>query len=144
MKHVSEITKLIFFVTTVLFISFSSCNKDDEIAYTYVDIYIDINRPEFISLNSVGNYEYITGGVNGIIVYRTSVDQFMAYDRTCTYQPENNCRVSADQSNNFAECKECCNSAFLLLDGSVTHGPATKPLKQYQTTFDGTTIHIFN
>jgi len=38
----------------------------------------------------------------------------------------------------------CCHSKFQLYDGSVTNGPAVTPLKAYNTTFDGSTLHIFN
>jgi nitrite reductase/ring-hydroxylating ferredoxin subunit len=145
MKLNSEISKVLFLLLTLYFaITFSSCNKKDNVPYVPVDIFIQLNDPEFSALNSVGNYINITGGVNGIIIYRAAGEQFMAYDRTCTYRPSNNCRVSVDQSKNFAVCTECCNSSFLLIDGSVAQGPAEIPLKQYQTTFDGLIIHIFN
>jgi nitrite reductase/ring-hydroxylating ferredoxin subunit len=84
------------------------------------------------------------GGSQGIIVYRNGPDQFTAMDRHCTYQPENLCKVYVDDSQVIARDTVCCGSAFLLLDGSVTEGPAALGLKLYHTTFNGTTLHIFN
>ena len=125
----------------------SNCKKEKEnnsVPNVSVDIYIYTTDPSFINLNPVGGWVYITGGAKGILVYRKSTTEFMAYDRTCTYQPSNtNARVSVDSSNIIAT-DTSCGSKFLITDGSVTHSPATLPLKNYQTTFDGTVLHIYN
>lgn len=106
-----------------------------------VNLYFNINDPEFIHLAVPGNSLPISGGVNGIVVYRVSVDDFVAFDRTCTYQPEDNCAVKID--NAVAECP-CCSSKFFLIDGAVFEGPATYPLKPYRVLFDGTNVRITN
>ncbi|MCX6257666.1 MAG: hypothetical protein NTW49_07215 [Bacteroidia bacterium] len=145
MKFPENLSKIIFFLLIAsLFLSFFSCNKKDEVPYVPVNFSIQLNDPDFSILNSVGNFVYVTGGVNGIIIYRVSGDQFMAYDRTCTFRPMDNCRVTVEQTHTFAVCKDCCSSKFLLLDGSVTQGPASVPLKQYQTSFNGVTVSITN
>jgi Rieske Fe-S protein len=38
----------------------------------------------------------------------------------------------------------CCNSRFSIIDGSVINGPATRPLYQYRTLFDGNALRIYN
>ena len=38
----------------------------------------------------------------------------------------------------------CSGSEWLLLDGQVLKGPASYPLKEYQTVFDGTNLTITN
>jgi len=109
-----------------------------------VNIYINSANPEFIDLNAVGGWTYIIGGSRGIIVYRASTNDFKAYDRHCTYDVTNSCGLVAVEVNNITGRDDCCGSKFLLTDGSVTQGPANLPLKQYQTTFDGSVLHIFN
>ena len=142
-KHSFKILKYILFLVAILITP--RCKKDkDEIPYVYVNFYINTTSTQYIGLNTIGGYEYITGGVRGIIVYHRSVDEFMAYERDCPYQPSNSCaQVEVDQSAIMA-VDSCCGSEFLLLDGSVVKGPATIMLKQYQTSFDGTTLHVFN
>lgn len=122
-----------------------SCNDKNQIVpNVYVNFYISIYDPEFTTLLSPGNSITVTGGVNGILIYRISSDEFAAYDRTCTYNVTDNCRIVVDEDLNFATDSMCCNSRFLLLDGSVNSGPATYPLKRYQTSFDGNYLHVYN
>jgi len=88
---------------------------------------------------------YVNGGVRGIIVYRNSINDFTAYDRNCTYQPENTCAtVNVDSSNNIYSVCPCCSSRFVLTDGSVAKAPAVQPLRAYRTFFDGNALQISN
>ena len=109
-----------------------------------VDIYIYPNLPSYIALNTIGGWIYISGGSRGIIVYRKTLDTFVALDRNCSFDPSEDCAtVEVDPSNIFAT-DTCCGSQFLLLDGQVTNAPAVFPLKQYNTYFDGNLLHIYN
>ena len=129
----------------VAMLLFAGCKKDNiGVPLTNVDININVNLPEYADLAVTGGWVYLTGGSLGLIVYRNSPDQFTAMDRHCTYQPEDLCKVYVDDSQVIARDTICCGSAFLLLDGSVTQGPAALGLKRYNTTFNGTTLHIFN
>ena len=132
----------VFILISFFLVSFFNCNKDNDIIQDVpVNVYFNILDPEFSHLNAVGNSLAITGGLNGIIVYRVSTNEFVSFERTCTYQPEENCAVEND--NATAECP-CCESRYFLLDGSVFNGPASLPLKSYRTTFDGTYVRITN
>ena len=124
----------------------TGCRKDRnvEVPVVPLDIYIDVNLPAYNALAVTGGWPYITGGSEGLIVYRKSPDEFTAMDRHCTYQPEELCRVTVDDSGIIARDTTCCQSAFLMLDGSVTDGPAPLGLKLYHTTFNGSVLHIFN
>ncbi|MEO6882429.1 MAG: hypothetical protein ABI199_00240 [Bacteroidia bacterium] len=138
------------FLATSIFVLFAvtfSCTKQqDQVPLTGVNIYLTLGEPAYVKLNAVTGWVYIDGGVRGIIVYRKSSTEFMAYDRDCPYQPNNTCAlVKVDSTNNLTAFDPCCGSKFLLMDGSVTRGPATAPLKQYETSYDGSsTLHIFN
>jgi len=121
-----------------------SCDKDhDRIPYVYVNIQKSLDDPELNGLLIPGNFVYLTGGVNGIILYRLNNEEFMAWERTCPYQPVNNCKITIDDTNIFGVCP-CCESKYSILDGTAQEGPSSYPLKSYQTYFDGLNIRIYN
>ena len=122
----------------------SNNNSNVAIPNATVDINLYINNPSYVNLNSVGGWVYETGGVRGIIVYKSGTNEFKAYERNCTYQSNNLCATVSVDVTNILVVDSCCHSKFLLLDGSVSNGPATFPLKQYNTTFDGNILHIYN
>jgi nitrite reductase/ring-hydroxylating ferredoxin subunit len=121
-------------------------SQDSDVPNTVVDFTIYLTLPQYSSLNTVGNWVYITAGVRGIIVYHRSHGDFVALERNCTYQSSNaNAVVSVDSSNVFA-ADTSCGSSFYLTDGSVANGPATVPLKRYNTSYNASsmTVHIYN
>lgn len=123
-----------------------SCKKsDDSIPNVAVNIRISITDPNYAVLNAVGGWVYVTGGVKGIVIYCRAVNEFMAYERNCSYHPnESNAKVDVDASNNLFLNDASCGSKFLITDGSVQHGPASSPLKHYNTSFDGNYINVYN
>ena len=135
----------IFLLSVILF-SAADCKKSNynNVPLTAVDIYITVSNPSYISLSTIGGYLYLTGGVRGILVYRKTTTEFMAYDRNCTYQSSQPCATVVVDATHILAVDTCCHSKFQLYDGSVTNGPAVTPLKAYNTTFDGSTLHIFN
>ncbi len=124
-----------------------SCSKDgaETIPYVYVNFYIQPNSPMYIKLNTVGGWEYITGGYSGILVYRQTQETFIAYDRACPFDFKNGCRITVETTFTTA-IDSCCKSRFLIaMDGSPISGSAaTVSLKQYHTTYDGTNLHVYN
>lgn len=140
----NDLIKIFLTLFFALFL-FTECNDyKDVVPNVYVNFYVTLADPEFAPLHTPGNSVMVTGGVNGIIIYRIDSEEFAAYDRTCTYQVEENCRIVPDETGLFAVDTVCCHSEFLLLDGSVTKGPAEYPLKRYQTSFDGYALHVYN
>ena len=146
----SEVLKLslkIFSLTVAIVLLYNSCkkkNNNDSVPLTTVDITINTSLPSYIALHTVGNYLYVTGGVRGLLVYRKTTTDFMAYDRNCTYQSSQPCATVIVDATHIIATDTCCHSKFSIYDGSVTQGPAVSPLKAYQTSFDGTYLHIFN
>lgn len=130
-----------------LFIVVGACNKEkphDTIPDVAVDVYIDVTSTLYLQLNTVGGYIYLTGGYKGLLVYRVSQDEFVAYDRACPYDPYvPQSRLEMDIGN-LTVVDTVCKSKFVILDGSIIEGPATVPMKRYRTSFDGTILHIFN
>lgn len=127
---------------------FQSCKKEKEtVPYAEVDITLNLNNAKYYELNTIGGYIYLTAQYpsKGIIVYRKSFEEYLAYERSCTYDPEGSCCAVDVEDDGVYAIDSCCNSRFLLLDGSpYEDGPASMPLKQYRTNADGSYLHIYN
>ena len=54
----------------MLFISITSCrNQYDGIPNVNVDVYINIQNPQYQNLAGLGNWSYVNGGSKGIILF---------------------------------------------------------------------------
>jgi nitrite reductase/ring-hydroxylating ferredoxin subunit len=133
----------ILFLSIVLL---SGCKKDNNanIPLVPVNVYIHVNDPAYNNITVPGGWTYLNGGSRGLIVYRASNDAFKVYDRHCTYDATNSCALVSIEVNNITGLDDCCGSKFRITDGSVTQGPANLSLKEYQNSFDGNTLHIYN
>ncbi len=132
----------LFFMLTLLL---AGCKKkNDDVPDTYVNVTIYTTEPSFANLNAVGGWIYVNAGYKGIIVYRKSPQDFVALERACTFDPESACDGVVVQSDNFSAKDTCCGSVFQIYDGAVIQNPASSPLTQYRTSYDGTTLHIYN
>lgn len=122
------------------------------------------NTLQYQELNFISGWIYITADVEstsrGIIVYRMSDTEFLAYDRippnepdACTDSHGNTTRMVVD----FPFVVDRCNNAYYnILNGQIivrepdmipsfpTDGTAVYPLIQYHTTFDGSKLIITN
>jgi len=125
-----------------------SCNEKvqhDSIPEVAVNLNIDIGSTMYIELNTIGGWVYLTGGYRGILVYRIAVDEFVAYDRGCPYDPfDEHSRITMDPSGITCSDTAVCGSKFSILDGGPIIGPATLPLKRYYTYFDGNILTVNN
>ncbi|MCB9194683.1 MAG: Rieske 2Fe-2S domain-containing protein [Flavobacteriales bacterium] len=125
----------------------ASCNRNsNQMPYVPVDIYINTNLPAYSNLTIIGGWVYVSGGNNGIIVYRQSYESIVAFERKCTYQLPNSCGYGVVDSTNFyVEC-DCDGTKYSIFDGSVIEGPAPYSLYQYRSSFDSNSgqLHIYN
>ncbi|MCU0369933.1 MAG: hypothetical protein MUC31_00825 [Bacteroidales bacterium] len=135
----------------------SACNKEDGDRQPLppVNITIDPNSTIYQELNVTGGWLYLSeiDGAEppsrGIIVYRLSVDQFMAYERTPPFKPDSCCnetktvctRLLVDNYYPFV-MDTCTMSKFLILDGSPVSGPASMTLSTYVTEYYGGLLYI--
>jgi nitrite reductase/ring-hydroxylating ferredoxin subunit len=105
------------------------------------DIVIQLSLPQYASLNAKGYYE-LNGALRGIILYRKDASTYRAYERNCSFRPNEACAtVNIDVSGLFM-IDPCCQSTFDFSDGSPTGGPAWSPLRQYKTTLNGGVLTI--
>lgn len=137
-------TKICILFLLLFYISCSKDNKNSAIPYTDVNITIYTSDPDFIDLNAVGGWTSVTGGLRGIIIYRYSNNEFKAYERDCPYNPNDPCALISVEVNDIIASCSCCGSRFQLSDGDVIQGPSSYPMKEYQTSWDGNALHIFN
>jgi hypothetical protein len=133
-----------FFTFLLIFIGLLSCTKDENIIPN-----VPVNfRIQASELGGVGSAIYTPEvyGVRGIIIYHKNSNEYVAFERACSYRPSNNCEVIQlnDELNPSFLKDSCCSSNFLLDDGTPFSGPALLPLKQYVTSFDGTYVYISN
>lgn len=128
----------------ILIILIKSCDKDNNII---PNVKVDF-RIQASELSGVGSaiYTQENYGVRGIIIYHKNTNEYVAFERACSYRPNDNCAVvHLNNEVNPSFLKDsCCNSSFLLEDGTPFSGPALLPLKQYSTNFDGTYIYVYN
>jgi hypothetical protein len=152
-----------FSILILLFLSvssISSCKKDknkDKVPLAFVNITIDPNSTIYQQLNIIGGWMYLdeTDGVNspsrGIIVYRASTDQFMAYERTPPYKPDSCCtsantncsKLVVDSYFPFV-MDTCTGSKYLILDGTPVESPSPVMLGIYYTEYYGQLLYIHN
>jgi nitrite reductase/ring-hydroxylating ferredoxin subunit len=142
----SQVTFLFF----ALCLSVASCKKENlnsqlGIPFINVDQYVLLNNPSNQALIAVGGWIYLDAGSRGIVIYHRSYDEYVSFDRHCTYQTQEACGiVSVDSTNIFLGCA-CCDSKFSLIDGGVINGPATNALLQYQSQLSAPgMLHVWN
>lgn len=133
-----------FAASTAIFATSCDSKIDNQIIInTHIDFQIMPNTIEYQELNTVGGFMYLTGDGDsyGIIVYRYQLDEFMAYDR----KPfsNNNCPDNRLNVNLPYIVDECNGYKYSILDGFNTNGDGTH-VYWYRTTFDGSTLRVYN
>lgn len=109
-----------------------------------VQITLYPNDPLMFKLQAIGGWMYVNGGVNGLVVYRKSNEEFVAVERTSSQLPDNAKARVIVLSDNFTLEDTISKSNWRIFDGTVTKGPATWPLRLYATNFDGNALRINN
>jgi hypothetical protein len=137
----SEAPQILRVITfTFLIFSCSPDLVDDPIPFeSFPDIIITTSN--HAPLNIDGGYIAITGGVRGIILYRKNSTTYLAFERNCSFQPNDACAtVDVHVSTLFMQ-DACCTSSFNF-EGMPTGGPAWRPLQQYHVSLAGNTLTI--
>ncbi len=136
--------RLGFLLLCLVAVAFSSCS-DEYPDYAYVNFYIDPESSEYYNLNyGHRGWEYFEGGARGVVVFRKSWDEFIAFERTCVTK---NChgRLQVDETNNVLLYCPKCGSQYIYYDGSPLEGSAAKRLLYtYCTYFDGLYLWVNN
>jgi len=128
-----------------MFFLLFSCGKEAQhpVPHVPVNFQINIESPQYNALNAIHGWVFLSGGFRGIIIYRWTIDEFRAFDRACPHHPFEDCGRITLVDPPRALCP-CCESTYLLLDGSVFSGPSRFPLKQYRTYFEHPWLIVSN
>lgn len=132
-----------------------SCKKESEnpnAPDVYINIELNPNSTIYQELNTVGGWMYLTATPpsRGIIVYRKTMNEFVAYDRIPPNEPDNCCDDNGNCSRLIVGdyfplvVDECNNIHYLILNGSIVEGSGRYPLIQYRTTYNGNILRICN
>jgi hypothetical protein len=132
-----------------------SCTKEEQNPNTpsvYINITIDPNSTFYQELNTVGGWMYLTAEPpsRGLIVYKLSLDEFVAYDRFPPNNPNECCttngtctRLLVDDYFPFV-MDTCTNTSYQILNGALFEGTGRYPLIRYNTVYNGQLLRIFN
>jgi hypothetical protein len=118
--------------------------KDHPVPYVPVNITIYPNDPFNFKIQAIGGWMYIEGGINGIIIYRKSQEEFVALERTSSHLPDNPSAKVQVESDNFTLRDTISNSKWRIFDGTITQGPATWSLRLYGTSYASGALRISN
>ncbi len=132
------------------------CDRINNHPIPDVGVYFTINLIIENALMVPGNSVYFPlAGYGGVII---SCEQpgsvYYAFDAACPNEAIRSCRVLRDEPldncpcllNNLTLTCTCCESQFLVFNGTLIRGPATTSLKQYNVTLlnNATTLLIYN
>ncbi len=134
------------FITVIIIALLVGCGgfEHSTIPTTPVKFTIYPNDLTHQNLNYFGGYEYYTGGVAGIVIYRLNWNTFCIYDRACPYDWQHDEGwVWVDPGGLTLTCKRC-GSIFNILDGGVIDGPSPYQLKYYRYAYDGVQLRVYN
>ena len=130
----------------------------------YINFTIYPNTLEHQGLNTVSGWEYLTSDPTsdsrGIIVYKMSESEFLAYDRIPPNEPDA-CTDSSGYTTRLVVdspfvVDHCNNAYYNILNGQIiiaepdmipdfpTDGVTIYPLIQYRTMYDGTMLTVTN
>jgi hypothetical protein len=150
----SVIAAMVMIMTCIFIIS---CDKDnaDRQPLPPINITIDPNSTIYQEINVVGGWLYLDeqDGAQppsrGIIVYRLSTDQFLAFERTPPFKPDSCCNAAKTICSKLIVddyfplvADTCTMSKYLILDGSPVEGPSTMTLGTYVSEYNGDLLYI--
>lgn len=121
----------------------TGCGKDEGYIPD-VPVNYNVTLTEF-SLKAVNNVLVVSNnGVGGLLIVKTPLGGYVAFDRCSTVNPEKICKVTPDD-NGVTATDPCSGAKFSLLDGSPQKAPAERSLKAYTISLQGNTLlHVSN
>ncbi|MBT9395437.1 hypothetical protein KLP40_19895 [Hymenobacter sp. NST-14] len=130
-----------------LLLAFSACNStgsnvQPQIPLAAVNELLVLTDQQNANLRFDNGAVYHKGGVRGLIVVRQNASTYLAFERNCPYQPQDTCaRIFI---NPFVQLYDpCCQSQFSFT-GQPQGGPASLPLRRYNTALSGNNLTITN
>ena len=149
-------------------VTFQGCKKypaNPNYPNAIINITINLNKVDYYDLRVVSGYTYLTSDPlstsRGIIGYRLSQEEFLAFDRlppnepnACTDAEGNTTRLVVESPYVVDHCN---NAYYNILNGDIIineefgmmpsfdiDSVPVYPLIQYHTSFNGYELHIYN
>lgn len=135
--------KTVFILFILSSILISCRDRNNGVPMVAVNREINVTLPSNSALQISGEWIYTHGGSKGLIIYRKTQEEFVVYDRHATFDINAGCTVVVDSSN-ISISDPCSSTSYSIFDGSVISGEASLPLKQYNWSFDGVVLYVFN
>lgn len=133
MKRFGGLLLVMFFCT--------SCAKENNLIPNIpVNFSAPLTDPRLSRLSAAGGAVTISGGVAGIIIYRSVGNSYVAYDRCSTVNPEQKNAIIIDDPTVTAT-DPVSGAKYFLEDGSPGKAPAKTSLKKYTVTITGNAIN---
>ncbi len=123
-----------------------SCSKDDidRIPNVYVNYQITIQEFNIRSVNGLLLVNKSTNtGVAGLIIYKKPNNEYIAFDRCSSVNPQQQCAVVPDDPN-LTATDPCSGAKFSMYDGSPVKAPAKRGLKEYNVIISNITLAVTN
>ncbi|MGX5687556.1 hypothetical protein [Arcticibacter tournemirensis] len=120
-----------------------SCGKEES---AIPDVYVNyrFSEVEYMEGRNENLIYFVSGhGVAGLMIYKISDGNYVAFDRCSTVNPEKRCAVISDESA-FTVTDPCSGGKFSILDGAPAKAPATRALKQYDVSFISGSYTVIN
>ena len=153
MNQINTKSKLrFFFISFLIALLFVQCDEDDSQNFPYVRFNITLSISNDLLNMNEGEYVFVDGfnyGLGGLIIYRKSNNEYLAFDRACTYEAKKGCVLEDDSelTGLLISCP-CCGSKYWVTNnddfGWVYNGPARKQLIQYRTYLSLNTLIVYN
>lgn len=116
--------------------SLYSCSSDEiDPAPTNVDFTLDLTASQNSSLNTPGG----SLSANRIIIARVSSTEFTALSQACTHQG-----TAVNYRSNQQDFLCPNHGSIFNKNGGVVKGPASSPLRKYNTELNGTNLRVFS
>ncbi len=140
------------FYIALVFFTLLACKKkttqqasNHPVASVPMQLSVYPNDPLNFKIQAIGGWIYYHQvGINGIIIYRKSQEEFIAIERTSSHLPNDTAARVYVTKDNFTLLDTISRSRWRILDGIVVKGPAEWPLRLYGTSYDGNRLRITN
>ncbi len=126
------------FALIFAFVIFSGCGKEENYVPDVVVNY-NVTLTQFSLQAKNGILLVPNQGVAGLIIVRTPLGSFVAFDQCSTVNPEKKCAIVPDESG-LTATDPCSGAKFSLLDGTPQKAPAEKNLKIYNISLQGNVL----
>jgi len=142
---------LLILLTSVLLLGLACRKKKAETPPEYpvpnvpVSVNVYPNDPSNFKIQAVGGWIYYPGaGINGLIIYRKTLEEFVVLERTSPENPNNPASAVVVQEDSFT-CRDTIkNGSWQIVDGAAINNSSGWFLRRYANSYDGNLLMIRN